>query len=1117
MFIIYHSNDTDMLKIIMSLLISFKKKDIDPLKPEIIVVKNKNISKWIKIKLSEELGIYANIKFITISKFIWTMISNIFPKVKYKYIYNKYIMTWKIMSLIPNLVDDKHFNKVKFFLNKNDILKKFKFSSSLSYIFNQYLIYRPDWLKSWMKGKLIYGLSEEQIWQSCLWRKLIKKKTNFNELILQNYDNFDFIKKIIDKKNKKKIKLPHRAFIFGISSMPPIYIKLLELLGNYMDVHNMIINPCKDYWGDIENLNFFEKKINKYIKESNKIVYLKDKKENIFLQNINKYNLENYFLSSLGKKCKEYIYLISNLNRTIEINAFIKPNKNNILSLIKKDIFFFPNYSLQNEKNSHFSKISKRIIKITDFSISINACNSFYKEIKILYDKLLILMSKDSTLKPQDIIVMAPNINNYLPSIESIFKKYNLKNHLPFYISDVKSKKINSISQAFIKLLDLPFIKLSTKDILRLLEVKSISYKFNIQNKEIDILKKWILESGIKIELDEEKNNNKLINNFNSLNSCDFEINRMFLGYAMKSNYGYWNKILPYNKTYGVSYVLLGNFYDLINKIKYLKKKLLKPKKIKSWFPIYNVIISSFFCATSYEEKNIFILIKSTWKKILNNCLKSKFKEKISIKLIKEELFNLINKKKIIKNFLFGKINFCNLKSMCSVNFRVVCILGINDNILIKNNYKNNFNLIYKHPRIGDKNILEDYKYIFLESILSSSDIFYVSFIGNDIKNNNINTNSRFVNELMDYISKNFYIEGDQYLEEKKIINNVIKHIFKFHDKKNYLKQNIFNYKKKFFNFKKNFINFKNDLSLNSKLLLNCKNKILQLKDIILFYKNPIKTWFIKNLGIYFNESSIENLYQKKYINNIYKTFIIKEKILNLMIKKKNIIKIFNEIKYSGLLPYGIFGEIFFLEQYNKLINLYKKIQMFNISKRKILEIYLNFKNIKIIGWIYYFSNNGIVKWSTKKMTIKDGFILWIEHLIYCSSGGTNNSIMFFINGEWNFEPVKKIKAKNLLIYYILGYLKGILEPLLLFYNASNIWKKYCYNHKNKTLNKNINIKKKVKEKIIKYYNQKKEFYSEYNNIYIKKIIKNLNKKNINEMIFLFEKYLLPMLKFNKI
>ncbi|MFI4853104.1 MAG: exodeoxyribonuclease V subunit gamma [Candidatus Makana argininalis] len=1113
MYIIYHSNNTDMLKIIVSLLISVKKKNVDPLKPEIIVVKNKNISEWLKIKLSEQLGIYSNIKFITISKFIWTMISNLLPNIKYKYIQNNSIMTWKIMSLIPNIINNKYFLKIKLYLNNNDIVKKFKFSRSLSYIFKQYLIYRPDWLKSWINGKLVNGLSEEQIWQSFLWRKLIHNKLNYNELILQNYDNFHYFEKIIKNKYLKKKKLPNRAFIFGISSIPPMYIKLLELLGHYMDIHNMIINPCKNYWGDIEYLNLFEKIINKYIKENNNIISVKKKKKNIFKQNIDKFKLGNYFLSSWGKKCKEYIYLISNLNRIIEINAFIKPNNTNILNLIKKDILFLKKYSFDDKKNIYKNKILKRMIKKKDFSISINSCINFFKEIEILYEKILFLMSQDHKLKPQDIIVMAPNINIYLPSIKSIFGNYHLKNNLPFYISDIISKEINLISKAFIRLLNLPFIKLSTKEIIKLLEVKSISYKFKIKNKEIDILKKWMLESGIKLESDEEKKNDKLITNFNSFN---FGFNRMFLGYAMESCYGYWNNILPYDKTYGLSSVLLGNFYNLINNIKYFKKKLSKPKKIKSWFAISEMIISSFFCATSYKEKDVLILIKKTWKKILKNCYKSQFKDKISIKLITEELFNILNKKKIINNYLFGKINFCNIKSMSSINFKIVCILGINDNIFIKKKNRNNFNLIYKYPRIGDKNILEDYKYCFLESMLSAKNIFYISFIGNNIKNNNINTTSIFVNELIDYISNNFYIEGDKNLDNKQMMINVIKHIFKYHENKIFLKPNIFYFKKKNFYLKQNLKTLKHDLSLNSKLLLNFKNKILKLEDMIIFYKNPIKTWFIKNLGIFYNKSFTEISNEKDYINNIYITHKIKEKILNLMIQRKNIIKIFNEIKYSGLLPNGIFGEIFFLEQYNKLIHLYKKVKIFNLFIKKKIEIYLYFKYVTIIGWIDYFHKNGIIKWSTKKITIKDGLLLWIEHLIYCASGGKEHSIMFFINGEWNFYPVKKSKAKKLLIYYILGYFKGILEPLLLFYTVSNIWKKYCFNNLTKSLNKDINLTQKVKKKIKSYFNQKNNLYFEYHDIYTNKIIKNINNKNINEMLFLFDKYLLPMLKFNK-
>ena len=45
--------------------------------------------------------------------------------------------------------------------------------------------------------------------------------------------------------------LPERIFVFGISTLPPHYLAALQALGQRMEVHFMLTNPCRHYWGDL--------------------------------------------------------------------------------------------------------------------------------------------------------------------------------------------------------------------------------------------------------------------------------------------------------------------------------------------------------------------------------------------------------------------------------------------------------------------------------------------------------------------------------------------------------------------------------------------------------------------------------------------------------------------------------------------------------------------------------------------------------------------------------------------------------------------------------------------------------------------------------------------------
>ncbi|NSM22724.1 hypothetical protein GVN99_26865, partial [Serratia marcescens] len=56
----------------------------------------------------------------------------------------------------------------------SDKRKLFQLSSKAADLFDQYLVYRPDWLAQWETGHLVEGLGEAQAWQAPLWKALVE-------------------------------------------------------------------------------------------------------------------------------------------------------------------------------------------------------------------------------------------------------------------------------------------------------------------------------------------------------------------------------------------------------------------------------------------------------------------------------------------------------------------------------------------------------------------------------------------------------------------------------------------------------------------------------------------------------------------------------------------------------------------------------------------------------------------------------------------------------------------------------------------------------------------------------------------------------------------------------
>jgi exodeoxyribonuclease V gamma subunit len=61
------------------------------------------------------------------------------------------------------------------------------------------------------------------------------------------------------------------------------------------------------------------------------------------------------------------------------------------------------------------------------------------------------------------------------------------------------------------------------------------------------------------------------------------------------------------------------------------------------------------------------------------------------------------------------------------------------------------FDLMAAAPKRGDRRRRNDDRYLFLEALLSARDVFYVSYVGRDVRDNSEKAASAVVVELMNY------------------------------------------------------------------------------------------------------------------------------------------------------------------------------------------------------------------------------------------------------------------------------------------------------------------------------------------------------------------------------
>ena len=99
----------------------------------------------------------------------------------------------------------------------------------------------------------------------------------------------------------------------------------------------------------------------------------------------------------------------------------------------------------------------------------------------------------------KDILVAAPDIQLYSALIRA-----NFKNEIPFSINTSALKADSFFFNSVIKLLSLSDSRITSQEIIELLEVPAIARAQAIKSNDLEKLAIWINDSGIRWEIDGE-------------------------------------------------------------------------------------------------------------------------------------------------------------------------------------------------------------------------------------------------------------------------------------------------------------------------------------------------------------------------------------------------------------------------------------------------------------------------------------------------------------------------------------------------------------------------------------------------------------------------------------
>lgn len=873
---LYYSNHLEIQK---AILINLLKRDqlADPFHSEQILVQSQGMAQWLKLQIAAACGVAANIDFPLPSSFIWHQYHHTLANVPQHNAFEKEAMKWHLMSLIPELLDHPDF--AAFFIalkrylgNPLEQQKLYQLSSKIADLFDQYLVYRPEWIEAWeqqnealimqqmqaglgkntqMPSLLLDDIQSAVNWQGILWRCLYARISQ--QAVQQGEQGWhraalhqDYLRQLAVQKPPH---LPSRLFVFGISALPNVYLQTLQALAQHCEVHLFFNNPCQYYWGDIVDATFLRQ-----LQLRQRQKYQQSGQSN-WLNTAQQQQLDldiplpsgHPLLAAWGKMGRDFLYLLSQSHAN-EIDAYAQVSGQGLLAQLQNAIL-----NLQPFQPNGSQDTLPFILLDNDDSLRIHACHSPMREVEILHDQLLHWLQQDKALTPKEIVVMVADVDKYVPYIHAVFSQYTFGDprFIPYEIADRKHTHSDVIVTTFLNLLRMKDSIFSAETVLGLLDVVEVRERFGFDLSDLNTLKDWVAQNGIRYGLDAEQTIAEP--NYNTWQSG---LERMLLGSAMREADGIWQNSIAFDLSYGLTAQIAGKLGDLLQRLQQWHLQLQQTHGLGEWEEALQHVLQDFFAETE-QSQAVLQFLSAQISDIFHTALATEFGESLESAVIEELLSSKLSEEDNTFRFLNGKLSFCTLMPMRSIPFKIVALLGMGEKDYPRQHNPSSFDLMQYAPQKGDRVRRDDDRYLFLEAILSAQQKLYISYVGRSLLDNQLLQPSVLVSQLLDYLVDQTACERlcDHDIRSEQVRQKLLQtHPMTIFSIENFTAENPVR-------------SFAHEWLLNREIVPENRDfiqplsaaiqqsEVIDLNQLISFVCHPLRYFFEKQLGVYFRDN----------------------------------------------------------------------------------------------------------------------------------------------------------------------------------------------------------------------------------------------------------------------
>jgi len=690
----------------------------DPFAPECILVPGRGVAQWLSLELSQRFGIWANVLYLYPRNFVgWALERVLESPAAGLEAFDPERLLWSIVSTLRPLLERPEFEAIQRYVSADaSDVRYFELCRRIASTFDRYAAYRPDLLTSWERKARpstelpqlgLFGAREPQDeaqgWQALLWKALVERSGTVPMGTLERR----FLRRV--QRSQQLHNLPARISCFGVTHVPPSYTRILVALCPHVPVRMFQLAAARR---------------------------VEPARHNPLLESLS--TLATDFEALLADELKQQSVPVSSV-------ALFEPSAASTrLARLQRELL-----------EDHAPGPAQARGYAEDDSIRIHVCHSPMREVEVLHDQLLALLSSDSGYEARDVVVMMPDIETYAPLIDAVFRRSGDDlQRIPYSLADRVLEAAAPVASALDRLFLLAGQRLSTSQVLDLLALEVVAARFEITPSDLEQITEWLQRTNVRWGIDAD-HREAHGHPRSDANTWRLGVRRLLLGYAMSSDPpALVSGILPQPGPSGSAAAALGKLASFLESLFQHLDTLAQPHRASEWPELVSAALDALVqhdADTAWQHQELLEALRA----LTRRAIEAGYDEPIGSAALHGMLFEAVNGGRPARGFLMGGVTFCSMVPLRSIPFRVVCLVGLGDGDFPRQDSTTDFDLIAHGPggrRRGDRSRRMEDRYIFLEAILAARERLIITYTGQSIRDNSSLPPSVVVAELCDYL-----------------------------------------------------------------------------------------------------------------------------------------------------------------------------------------------------------------------------------------------------------------------------------------------------------------------------------------------------------------------------